>query len=239
MRCIQRLRRRILVEAGEAVAAGHLDEADDVFWLDRTDLTADPSTWRMRIKAKRARWRRSRLLDLPATASRDAIEAVAAGSSIENTGSGEDRFAGIGLGSEAVTGVVVKAQLIDELLHKTDWPDSAVLVVDALEPSWAVVYSRFTAVVSELGGELSHAAILLREAGVPSVINAPGVFHGLVEGELVRVDPSRGEVARLAEQPHEPEPEPESRSSGGSVPQPLASATTTPRPSLHGAGAGA
>jgi phosphohistidine swiveling domain-containing protein len=242
MRYTQRLRRRILDEAGEAVAAGQLDDPDDIFWLDRSDLAADPSTWRMRIKAKRARWRCSRLLDLPTTASRDALEATAGGSSTESAESGENRFEGIGLGSDDVTGVVVKAQLIDELLHKRDWPDSAVLVVDALEPSWAVVYSRFTAVVSELGGELSHAAILLREAGVPSVINAPGVFHGLVEGELVRVDPCRGEVVRLTEQPDDPEPELEleleARPSEESVRQTPAAGTATSRPSFHGAGAG-
>jgi rifampicin phosphotransferase len=240
MRRTQRLRRRILDEASEAVAAGYLDGPDDVFWLDRSELAADPSTWRMRISARRARWRRSRRLDLPTTASREALELAATASSTENAGSGEHRFAGIGLGSEVVTGAVVKAQSIDELLHKTDWPDFAVLVVDALEPSWAVVYSRFSAVVSELGGELSHAAILLREAAVPSVINAAGVYHGLIEGELVRVDPARAEVVRLTEQPDEPEPElePEDGPSGRSVRQAVA-ATTTSRPSFHGAGTGA
>lgn len=238
MRRTQWLRRRILDEAGKAVVAGHLDVPDDVFWLDRSDLAADPSTWRMRIAVKRLRWRRIGSLDLPTTASRDDVEAAAAGSRIETAGSSDGRFAGIGLGSDVVTGAVVKAQSIDELLHKTDWPDSAILVVDALEPSWAVVYSRFAAVVSELGGELSHAAILLREAGVPSVINAPGVFHGLVEGELVRVDPPRGEVVRLTEQPAEPEPEqePEARSSGENVRHPAA-VTASSRPGIQSAGA--
>ena len=67
-------------------------------------------------------------------------------------------------------------------------------MVDALEPSWGVVYPRFDAVVSQLGGELSHAAILLREANLPGVINATGAFHELAEGDTVRVDPARGEV---------------------------------------------
>ena len=227
MRRTYRLRQRILEEAIAAVVGGHLNRPDDVFWLDRGDLSADPSTWKIAVRSRRARWRRFGLLDLPTTASRDAIEAVINGASIDNSESGKNRFAGIGLGSDVVTGVAVKAQSIDELLHKTNWPDSAVLVVDALEPSWAVVYSRFTAVVSELGGELSHAAILLREAGVSSVINAPGVFHGLVEGEPLRVDPSRGEVVRLAEQPDDPEPElePEPQPSGESVRQAAASTT--------------
>ena len=91
----------------------------------------------------------------------------------------------------------MRPQTIDEVLRRKSWPGSAVLVVEAIEPSWALVFPRFDAVVSELGGELSHAAILLREAEVPSVINASGAFHGLVEGDLVRVDPTHGEVVRL------------------------------------------
>jgi pyruvate,water dikinase len=57
--------------------------------------------------------------------------------------------------------------------------------------------SRFGAVVSQLGGELSHAAILLREAEIPSVINAAGAFDGLDDGDRVLVDPTRGEVLKL------------------------------------------
>jgi pyruvate,water dikinase len=69
-----------------------------------------------------------------------------------------------------------------------------VLVVDTLEPSWAVVFPRFSAVVAELGGELSHASILLRESGIPAVVNARGAYQSIADGDLVRVDPSWGEV---------------------------------------------
>ena len=112
---------------------------------------------------------------------------------------GSGRFDGIGLGTNVVTGTVVRPRTMEEVLRRKSWPGSAVLVVEAIEPSWALVFPRFDAVVSELGGELSHAAILLREAEVPSVINASGAFHGLVEGDLVQVDPARGEVVRLGD----------------------------------------
>jgi pyruvate,water dikinase len=69
-----------------------------------------------------------------------------------------------------------------------------VLIAETLEPSWAVLFPRFVAVVAELGGELSHAAILLREAGITAVVNAHGAFAGISDGDRVRVDPERGEV---------------------------------------------
>src|SRR5439155_205572 len=50
----------------------------------------------------------------------------------------------------------------------------AILVVPTLEPSWAVVFPRVGGVVAELGGELSHASILLREARRPAIVNCAG-----------------------------------------------------------------
>jgi phosphohistidine swiveling domain-containing protein len=214
MRHTQRLRWRILEEAGAAVEAGHLDQPDDVFFLLRNDLSADPGTWKSRVARTRARCEHERSLDLPSTGTRDAIEQALARSIETGSHPEQARFRGIGLGSEIVTGTVVRPETIDDVLRRKTWPESAILVVDALEPSWGVVYPRFGAVVSQLGGELSHAAILLREARLPGVINAAGVFHGLAEGDTVRVDPVRGEVIRLSARESEPDAAAQSRGSG-------------------------
>ncbi|HEX8202930.1 MAG TPA: PEP-utilizing enzyme [Isosphaeraceae bacterium] len=96
-----------------------------------------------------------------------------------------------------VSGTAVRAEELGTLLNGRALPASPVLVVPTLEPSWAVVFPRFAAVVAELGGELSHAAILLREAGIPSVVNARGAFAGIAEGDRVRVDPAQGRVVIL------------------------------------------
>jgi len=212
MRWWQRLRVRILEEAERAAAAGHLDAADDVFLLRGADLDADPATWRALAADRRARVDACRRLDLPATAPRDAIEDIlrlarrppAPGA---GAGDGPDRFVGIGLGKTPVVGTAVRASDPTEILGRDRLPESPVLVADTLEPSWAVVFPRFAAVVSELGGELSHASILLREAGIPAVVNARGAFRSIADGDLVRVDPVWGEVRIEARRPA-PEPEP-------------------------------
>jgi phosphohistidine swiveling domain-containing protein len=198
MRHTQQLRSRILEEAQKAVCLGFLDQAEDIFCLDHDDLVASQVSWKKRARLSRVHWERNAHLILPTTATRDVIDAAVAGSTDRESGPGESRFKGIGLGSRSVTGTVVKARAIHELVRRRNWPESAILVVDALEPSWAVVYPRFGAVVSQLGGELSHAAILLREAEIPSVINAAGAFEGLDDGDRVLVDPTRGEVLRLS-----------------------------------------
>ena len=48
--------------------------------------------------------------------------------------------------------------------------------------------------VVDLGGELSHASILLREAEIPAVVNARGSYRAIRDGDRLTVDPARGEV---------------------------------------------
>jgi pyruvate,water dikinase len=52
--------------------------------------------------------------------------------------------------------------------------------------------------VTELGGPLSHAAVVARELGVPSVVNVDGVTRALKTGDRVRLDGDRGIVERIA-----------------------------------------
>ena len=52
-------------------------------------------------------------------------------------------------------------------------------------------------VVTELGGPLSHAAVVAREFGVPSVVNVEGVTRAIRTGDRLRVDGDRGVVERL------------------------------------------
>lgn len=104
------------------------------------------------------------------------------------------RFTGIGRGAVAVSGTAVLAEEIGSLLNGRVLPAKPVPVVPTRESSWAVVFPRFSTVVAESGGELSHAAILLREAGIPCVVDALGSFRASAEGDLVHVDLARGEV---------------------------------------------
>lgn len=55
------------------------------------------------------------------------------------------------------------------------------------------------AVVTELGGPLSHAAVVAREYGVPAVVSVPGATTAIKTGDRLRVDGDRGIVERLPE----------------------------------------
>ena len=72
-----------------------------------------------------------------------------------------------------------------------------VLVVAAADTGWAPLFLAASGVVTELGGPLSHAAIILREYAVPAVVNVTNATRSLRDGDIVRVDGDAGTVEIL------------------------------------------
>jgi phosphohistidine swiveling domain-containing protein len=141
-------------------------------------------------------------ISLPTSASLDDIREILSRTAMaQPRADGRTVFPGISLSAAVVEGQARKADdlvaLLQEMKEKLLGPD-AILVVPTLEPSWAVVFPRFAGVVAELGGELSHASILLREARCPAIVNCSGVFQRVNTGDRIRVDGSRGVVELLA-----------------------------------------
>jgi len=72
-----------------------------------------------------------------------------------------------------------------------------ILVVRTTDVGWTPLFLMAAGVITELGGALSHAAIVAREFGVPSVVNVPGVTRLLRTGDVVRLDGDHGTIERV------------------------------------------
>ena len=72
-----------------------------------------------------------------------------------------------------------------------------VLVVHTTDVGWTPLFLLAAGIVTELGGPLSHAAIVAREFGVPSVVNVAGATRAIKTGDRVRVDGDRGIIEKL------------------------------------------
>lgn len=73
-----------------------------------------------------------------------------------------------------------------------------ILVVHATDVGWTPLFLVAAGVVTELGGPLSHAAVVAREFGVPSVANVAGATRAIRAGDALRVDGNRGVVERVS-----------------------------------------
>jgi pyruvate,water dikinase len=72
-----------------------------------------------------------------------------------------------------------------------------VLVCPITAPSWAPIFSRIAAAVSDIGGIMSHAAIVAREYGMPAVVGTGSATARIKTGDRVRVDGDNGIVTIL------------------------------------------
>ena len=72
-----------------------------------------------------------------------------------------------------------------------------VLVCETTDPSWASLFLVASALVIDIGGALSHGAIVARELGVPCVINTRTGTRRLRTGDRLRIDGGAGLVTVL------------------------------------------
>lgn len=85
-------------------------------------------------------------------------------------------------------------------LHEADrLQPGEVLVTSTTDPCWTPLFSIAGAVVVEVGGVLSHGAVVAREVGIPAVLGVNGVMAVIRDGEELEVDGSTGQVRRVSE----------------------------------------
>jgi len=75
--------------------------------------------------------------------------------------------------------------------------DGEILVCAVTAPSWAPVFGKIKAAVSDIGGTMSHAAIVAREYGMPAVVGTGHATKKIKTGQTIRVDGDRGIVRIL------------------------------------------
>lgn len=75
--------------------------------------------------------------------------------------------------------------------------EGEVLVCPVTAPSWGPVFTKIAAAVSDIGGTMSHAAIVAREYGLPAVVGTGSATARIRTGQRLRVDGDRGIVELL------------------------------------------
>jgi pyruvate,water dikinase len=90
------------------------------------------------------------------------------------------------------------ARLVRNLEEFAKFQRGDVLVCQSSNVSWIPLFTSAAAVVTEVGGPLSHAAVVAREFGIPAVVGTSVALSTLVDGEPLEVDGSAGIVRRLS-----------------------------------------
>lgn len=122
------------------------------------------------------------------------------------TSEGEDPNASLpdeGLPEGAYRGTGVSAGVVEGVARVVRDPGASsvepgeILVVPSCGPGWTPLYLNAAGLVSEVGGRMSHGALVAREYGLPAVLSVTGATREIRSGQRVRVDGGRGVVELL------------------------------------------
>lgn len=171
---------------------GVLDDPEDIFYFTVDELLGELPGDAASIAAERRVQRESfRALSLPNHWRGNPVPVTA--HPPDASGVDHPVVKGIGAGGGVVEGTV-------RLVHDpafTDVEPDEVLVCATTDPSWTSVLFLSSALVVDVGGLLSHAAVVAREVGVPCVIGTGDGTKVLRTGDRVRVDGDTGSVEIL------------------------------------------
>lgn len=101
---------------------------------------------------------------------------------------------GIGGSSGQVEG---RVRVVKSLTAVPEIDRGTILVVPYTDSGWAPLLARAGGLISEVGGRLSHGAIVAREYGIPAVMDIANVTTLLQDDQLVRIDGQQGIVEIL------------------------------------------
>ncbi len=92
-----------------------------------------------------------------------------------------------------------RARIILEASHMHDLQAGEVLVTDITDPDWEPVMKIASAIVTNRGGRVCHAAIVARELGIPAIVGAGDATHDIHEGQEVTVSCVEGDTGFVYE----------------------------------------
>ncbi|MFD1933928.1 PEP/pyruvate-binding domain-containing protein [Nonomuraea mangrovi] len=185
------VRRSMRVVGEELVAKGVLDTADDVYFLDFREVRAALGGGHLGelVAGRRASYEQEvRRRHVPRMLLSDGTEpeALAVREAAEDGAlTGTPASAGTVTGPARVVLDPVGAHL----------EPGEILVAPSTDPGWTPLFLTAGGLVMEMGGSMSHGAVVAREYGIPAVVGVADATHQIVTGQTITVDGSAGVIS--------------------------------------------
>ncbi|HET9866009.1 MAG TPA: PEP-utilizing enzyme, partial [Nitrospira sp.] len=187
--------RNLLLHVGKLMTEqGLFRVPEDIFFLTLQERAAMPperiKNWGALVKARRAQREQWLTLEVP-----DTIRSPEPPDLNDHLLEVHLMLSGIPVSSGRVSGPVTFVR------SEADWINvrrGDIIVAPVIDPGMAPLFGVAAGLVVEMGGTLSHGAIIAREYGLPTITNVRRVMTQLSEGEIIIVDARQGIVTRQA-----------------------------------------
>lgn len=179
------------------VASGHLERVEDITMLTLDEISAlieDPAPWAAVVADRWEWWHQLQELEPPYIINGEVppVETWPSQkqSSFAPSATG-DVLSGVGVCPGTATGT---ARIVDDPSEAQDLQPGEILVAPETDPGWTPLFLSAAGVVVNAGNQLSHAAIISRELGIPCVLAVEGATKRIANGTLLTVDGALGTV---------------------------------------------
>jgi phosphohistidine swiveling domain-containing protein len=202
VRVLSLVRESLQTTGRELAAAGVIAAAGDIFFLRLSELhglarssgDASAPDLQATIAVRRERYSREmRRRQIPRLLLSDG-EAFYEGIAVP-----EGEAAGVLVGSPVSPGVAEGAVRVILDPRGASLAPGEILVCPGTDPAWTPLFLVAGGLVTEVGGLMTHGAVVAREYGIPAVVGVTGATTRLTTGQGVRVDGTGGRVTVLGE----------------------------------------
>ncbi len=186
------------------VGGGAISQPEAIYWLTKIELETliDQLTHKIPlsdmssiIPTRKAMDKKYRSfvspLKLPLKSSRPKLLTPQIGKN------GKMVLTGIGTSNGIVT---APACIINSPADFDTFVPGSVLIAATTTPAWTPLFTSASAIVTEIGGPLSHSSIVAREYGIPAVMAVQTVTRTIKSGQLITVDGTAGTVTMVAKE---------------------------------------
>ena len=187
-------RQALLEEAGRLVQANVLHEQEDIYYLTFQELCEVVRTHELDdqiVSKRKAEHERNRKLTPPRVLTSDGEIVRGA---YERADLPADALVGLPVSAGVVEGRArVLVDMADAELEPGD-----ILVTAFTDPSWTPLFLSIKGLVTEVGGLMTHGAVIAREYGLPAVVGVENATRLIKDGQRIRVHGTDGYVEILA-----------------------------------------
>jgi pyruvate,water dikinase len=182
------VRRSLLVVGDHLVTNGVLDAAEDIFFLTPPEIESALTGGDLRelVAGRRAEYEReARRRHVPRVLLSDGTEPEALA-----TAAADGALIGTAASAGTVTGT---ARVVLDPVGAHLEPGE-ILICPSTDPGWTPLFLTAGGLVMEMGGSMSHGAVVAREYGIPAVVGVPDATHRITTGQQVTVNGAAGTV---------------------------------------------
>jgi pyruvate,water dikinase len=195
------LLREMLREVGQRLATGGaISKPDDVYWLTEEQVVGAASareggetspTLKDAVLQHRARWHAAREATPPLGLFKVMGKTMVKRESRAGGERSGDTLKGVAASPGRVT---AEACVVHGPEDFAKMKTGDVLVAALTTPAWTPLFARAAAVVTDIGGPLSHGSIVAREYGIPAVLGTGDATRRIEDGQTITVDGTAGTI---------------------------------------------